>query len=88
MSEQERSLRKSRDGFVVSDKMDKTLVVRVDRRVAHPLYGKIVTRSKKYHVHDEENAGSVGDFVRIAESRPYSKLKRWRLQSVIRKAEA
>ena len=83
-----RELRKSRDGFVISDKMDKTLVVRVDRRVRHPLYGKTVTRSKKFHVHDEGNIAVEGDYVRIAECRPYSKLKRWRLESVLRKAKA
>ena len=89
MSEEaKRDLRKSRDGFVVSDAMNKTVVVRVDRRVQHPLYGKTVTRSKKFHVHDEENTAAKGDYVRIAECRPFSKLKRWRLQRVLRKAEA
>ena len=89
MSEtKERPLRRSRDGYVVSNKMNKTVVVRVDRRVAHALYGKTLTRSKKYHVHDENNEAGVGDYVRIAECRPLSRLKRWRLSNVIRKAQA
>ena len=84
---QKRGLRKERVGEVVSSKQDKTVVVRVDRRSAHKLYKKVVTHSKKYHVHDEENVANVGDVVRISETRPYSKLKRWRLLEVIRKAE-
>ena len=64
-------------GVVVSDKTDKTIVVRVDRRVRHPLYKKIITRSKKFMAHDEENNFKTGDFVRIEESRPLSKRKRW-----------
>ncbi|MCC7428004.1 MAG: 30S ribosomal protein S17 [Alphaproteobacteria bacterium] len=64
-------------GRVVSDKMDKTVVVSVERRVMHPLYKKFIRRSKKYHAHDEQNACKTGDVVRIEESRPLSKLKRW-----------
>lgn len=66
-------------GTVVSDKADKTVVVLVERRVRHPLYGKIVRRSKKYHAHDEENAFKAGDVVRIEECRPISKTKSWRV---------
>ena len=66
-------------GTVVSDKTDKTVVVRVERRVKHPLYGKIIKRSKKYHAHDEDNAFKEGQIVRIEETRPISKLKTWRV---------
>ncbi|MGN7611624.1 30S ribosomal protein S17 [Magnetococcales bacterium HHB-1] len=66
-------------GVVVSDKMDKTVVVKVERRVRHPLYGKIIRRSKKYKAHDEENAFKIGDFVQMEESRPISRHKRWRV---------
>ena len=76
---------KTRVGVVVSDKMEKSAVVRVERRVPHPLFKKIVTRSKKYHVHDERNELRVGDRVKIVETRPLSKLKRWRLGEVIEK---
>ncbi|NOZ72966.1 MAG: 30S ribosomal protein S17 [Chloroflexi bacterium] len=69
--------RKVLTGTVVSNKMDKTVVVRVERTHRHPLYGKVVRTHKKYHAHDEENACKEGDIVRIRESRPYSKLKRW-----------
>lgn len=64
-------------GVVVSDKMDKTVVVAVERKMAHPLYGKQIKKTKKFHAHDEENKCKVGDIVRIKESRPLSKLKRW-----------
>ena len=74
-----RSRRKVRVGVVTSDKMDKTVTVVVERRFAHPLYGKGVKRSKKYHVHDPENEYRVGDTVRITETRPLSKTKRWRV---------
>lgn len=80
--------RKARQGVVVSDKTDKTIVVKVERTVTHPLYKKVLRRSKKYHAHDEENACKVGDVVRIMECRPLSRLKRWRLVEVIRRAEA
>jgi small subunit ribosomal protein S17 len=66
-------------GTVVSDKTDKTVVVRVERKVKHPMYGKIIRRSKKYHAHDEDNAFKLGDSVRIEETRPMSKLKTWRV---------
>lgn len=85
--EQERGRRKTRIGTVVSDKMDKTVVVVVERRYAHPLYKKQVTRSKKYHAHDENNEFHVGDTVRIVETRPLSKLKRWRVAEVIERAK-
>jgi small subunit ribosomal protein S17 len=71
---------------VVSDKGDKTVVVKVERRFAHALYGKQVTRSKKYHAHDEQNEYHVGDTVRITETRPLSKLKRWRVSELIERA--
>ena len=83
----ERNTRKERTGVVVSDAQDKTIVVRVERRTTHPLYGKTVTRSKKYHVHDEANDAGVGDTVRIAETRPVSKLKRWRLAGIVERAK-
>lgn len=83
----ERGRRKTRVGTVVSDKMDKTVVVMVERRYAHPLYGKRVTRSKKYHAHDENNEYHVGDTVRITETRPLSKLKRWRVSALVEKAK-
>lgn len=79
--------RKTRVGTVVSDRMDKTVVVSVERRFAHPLYQKQVTRHKKYYVHDEENAARSGDVVRISETRPLSKLKRWRLVEIVRRPE-
>ena len=86
-TEQERGRRKTRVGTVVSDKMDKTVVVMVERRYAHPLYGKQVTRSKKYHAHDENNDYRTGDVVRITETRPLSKLKRWRVSEVVTRAK-
>jgi small subunit ribosomal protein S17 len=84
--QEERNRRKSRGGTVVSDKMDKTVVVSVERRFPHPLYGKQMTRSKKFHAHDENNDYHVGDVVRIVETRPLSKLKRWRVAEVIERA--
>ncbi|MFP6904576.1 MAG: 30S ribosomal protein S17 [Verrucomicrobiota bacterium] len=84
MSEQEkRGNRKIRDGVVVSDKMDKTIVVRVERRTRHPLYGKEIRSSRKFYAHDEENRAQVGDRVRITETRPLSKNKNWRLLDVL-----
>jgi small subunit ribosomal protein S17 len=83
----ERGSRKTRVGTVVSTKMDKTAIVAVARRVAHPLYGKQVARTKKYYAHDEENAAREGDVVRIVETRPLSKLKRWRLVEIVEKAK-
>ncbi len=82
-----RSGRKTRVGSVVGDRMDKTIVVSVERRFAHQLYGKHVTRHKRYYAHDERNEASIGDVVRIAETRPLSKTKCWRLVEVLRKAE-
>lgn len=81
-----RGHRKDRIGFVVSDQMDKTIVVEITRRYRHPTYGKYVKRSKKYHVHDERNDCRIGDRVQIEETRPLSKMKRWRLKTVIQKA--
>jgi small subunit ribosomal protein S17 len=81
------SRRKVRTGTVVSDKMDKTIVVRVETRMPHPLYGKIVRRSKRYTAHDENNQCGVGDLVRIMETRPISRTKRWRLMEIVEKAE-
>jgi small subunit ribosomal protein S17 len=79
-----RSLRKTRVGEVISDKMDKTIVVKTITRVPHPLFGKIIKQVKKFHVHDEKNEAKVGDRVSIMETRPLSRLKRWRLVEVIR----
>jgi small subunit ribosomal protein S17 len=78
--------RKVRVGVVVSDKMQKTVVVQIDRRVPHPIYGKMVTRSKKFKAHDEENSAKTGDTVRIAETRPLSKDKRWRVVEIVERA--
>ena len=78
--------RKVREGIVVSDKMNSTLVVAVNERVPHPRYGKIVQRTKKLYVHDEKNEAKVGDRVRVQETRPLSKLKRWRLTEVVERA--
>lgn len=83
----DRNFRKTRMGVVVSDSPDKTVVVRVDRRFAHPLYGKSITGSKKYHAHDENNDYRVGDVVRIQETRPLSKLKRWRVIELMERPE-
>jgi small subunit ribosomal protein S17 len=80
---QERASRKARTGVVVSDKADKTVTVVVERRFPHPLYGKGVKRDKKYHAHDENNEYKVGDTVRIVETRPLSKTKRWRVVELI-----
>jgi len=74
-------------GRVVSDKMDKTVTVLVERRVAHPMYGKVVTRSKKYHAHDEKNEYHQGDLVEIEQSRPISKTKAWRVARLLEKAK-
>ena len=83
----DRGIRKSRVGIVVSDKMDKTIVVAIVRKSTHPLYGKTVTLTKKYKAHDEENVAKVGDKVEITETRPISKDKRWRLVGVIEAAK-
>ena len=83
----ERANRKTRVGKVVSSKMEKTVIVAVERRVAHKLYGKQVARTKKYYAHDEDNAAREGDVVKITETRPLSKLKRWRLVEIVEKAK-
>jgi small subunit ribosomal protein S17 len=85
--EDARSRRKVRTGVVVSDKMDKTVVVRIDRQVRHPLYGKIVRRSSKLAAHDEANDAHEGDTVRVMETRPISKSKRWRVVEVVERAK-
>ncbi len=85
--EEARGYRKTRTGVVVSDKMDKTIVVAIKTKVRHPLYGKMVNRTRKFKAHDEENACGVGDTVKIAETRPLSKDKRWRLVEIIEKAK-
>ncbi len=81
-----RTSRKVRQGTVVSDKMDKTVVVAIERRVPHPVYGKMVTRTKRLKPHDEANSAKVGDTVRIVETRPLSKDKRWRLLEIVERA--
>lgn len=83
----DRNLRKVRSGKVVSDKMDKTITVLVSRRRKHPVYGKYMTKTKKFLAHDEKNECGIGDTVRIMETRPLSKSKRWRLVEVIEKAK-
>ena len=82
-----RGLRKTRTGVVVSDKMDKTIVVEIRTRVKHPLYGKIMNRTNKIKAHDENNECGIGDTVRVMETRPLSKDKRWRLVEIIEKAK-
>ena len=83
----ERNSRKERQGVVVSAAGDKTCVVKVEARKRHPLYGKMITRSTKFHAHDENNECGVGDVVRIMETRPVSKLKHWRLIEIVEKAK-
>ena len=82
-----RNTRKTREGLVVSDKMDKTVVVAVEDRVKHPLYGKIIRRTTKYKAHDENNDCGVGDRVRLMETRPLSATKRWRVVEILEKAK-
>ena len=82
-----RSARKVRTGKVVSDKMQKTVVVAIERRVPHPVYGKMVTRTKRLKAHDEQNSAKVGDTVRITETRPLSKDKRWRVVEILERAQ-
>ena len=81
-----RNARKSRVGLVVSDKMQKTVVVAIERRVPHPVYGKMVTRTKRLKAHDEQNSAKTGDTVRIMETRPLSKDKRWRVVEIVDRA--
>ena len=83
----ERALRKTRVGIVVSDKMDKTVVVAIKTKVRHPLYGKMVNRTRKFKAHDELNECGIGDTVKIMETRPLSKDKRWRVVEIIEKAK-
>ncbi len=83
----ERNLRKTRTGKVISDKMDKTIVVAIEDHGRHPLYGKIVKRTYKLKAHDEENQCGIGDTVKVMETRPLSKDKRWRLVEIIEKAK-
>ena len=82
-----RNLRKERTGVVTSNKMDKSIVVSVDRKLQHPMYGKFVTKTKTFMAHDETNDCKIGDTVRIMETRPLSKLKRWRLLEVLERAK-
>lgn len=85
--EEKRNFRKERVGKVVSNKMQKSITVAVDRKVKHPIYGKFVNRTTKFMAHDESNTAGIGDTVRIMETRPLSKNKRWRLVEVIEKAK-
>lgn len=82
-----RNLRKSKTGVVVSNKMDKTIAVQVERRLMHPIYGKFVKRTNKFFAHDEQNTCNMGDIVRIMETRPLSKKKSWRLVEIIERAK-
>jgi small subunit ribosomal protein S17 len=83
----ERNLRKERVGVVISNKMDKSIVISVDRRVKHPIYGKFVRKSTKLMAHDEQNSANIGDTVKIMETRPVSKNKCWRLVEIIERAK-
>jgi small subunit ribosomal protein S17 len=83
----ERNLRKERVGTVTGDKMQKTIIVSTERKVKHPIYGKFVKTTKKFKAHDETNDAKVGDTVKIAETRPLSKTKRWRLVEIIERAK-
>ena len=83
----ERNLRKTRIGVVTSNKMTKTITVAVQRKVKHPMYGKFLKKTTKFHAHDEKNECSIGDTVKIMESRPLSKTKRWRLVEVVEKVK-
>jgi small subunit ribosomal protein S17 len=83
----ERNLRKTRIGVVKSNKMNKTITVTVERKVKHPIYGKFVKKTSSFHAHDEKNECTVGDVVRIMESRPLSKTKRWRMVEIVEKAK-
>ena len=83
----ERNLRKEKTGLVTSDKMEKTITVTIERRVKHPIYGKFVKTTKKFKAHDEKNDAKAGDIVKISETRPLSKTKRWRLVEVVERAK-
>ena len=82
-----RNLRKTRIGVVTSDKMDKTITVAVERKVKHPIYGKFLKKTTKFHAHDEKEECGMGDIVKIMETRPLSKTKRWRLVEIVEKAK-
>ena len=82
-----RNLRKTRIGVVTSNKMTKTITVAVERKVKHPIYGKFVKKTTKFHAHDDKNEASIGDVVRIMETRPLSKTKRWRLVEIVEKVK-
>ena len=82
-----RNLRKERIGVVTSNKMAKTITVAVERKVKHPIYGKFIKKTTRFHAHDEKNEASVGDVVRISETRPLSKTKRWRLVEIVEKVK-
>ena len=84
---EERNQRKVRQGIVVSDKNDKTIVVKIEERKPHPVYGKMMTTTKKLHAHDEANEAGIGDTVQVMETRPLSKMKRWRLYKIVEKAK-
>ncbi|RJX32370.1 MAG: 30S ribosomal protein S17 [Oxalobacter sp.] len=86
-AQEKQSLKRTLVGRVVSDKMDKTVTVLIERHVKHPLYGKIITRSNKYHAHDENNEAKMGDMVEIQEGRPISKTKVWRMTRVVQVAQ-
>jgi len=87
LEDAQRAIRKTRRGYVVSDKMDKTVVIEVEDRVKHPLYGKVIRRTSKVKAHDEQNSAGVGDLVLIMETRPLSATKRWRLVEILEKAK-
>lgn len=87
MADQKRGRRKVRTGIVVSNKMDKTIVVAIENRTKHKLYGKIITRTKKIKAHDEHNQCQIGDRVKVMETRPLSKDKRWRLVEIVERAQ-
>lgn len=82
-----RKIRKERIGVVTSNKMDKTITVAVERKVKHPIYGKFIKKTTKFHAHDDKNEASIGDTVLIAETRPMSKTKRWRLVEIVEKVK-
>jgi len=84
---EKRNLRKERVGVITSDKMEKSIVVSVEIKEKHPMYGKFVNKTKKFHAHDEANNGHIGDTVKIMETRPMSKTKRWRLVEIIERAK-
>jgi small subunit ribosomal protein S17 len=86
-SAETRNIRKERVGVVTSNKMDKTITVAVERKVKHPIYGKFIKKTTRFHAHDEKNEASIGDLVRIMETRPMSKTKRWRLVEIVEKVK-